>query len=226
MPLALSLGKHRASEDIGWFCNALGGSRYNNGESIDNQDLVLWYKAYLGHSAAEGPDLWHSTGVRLAVDSGSQPPTATAVPATPTAVPPTATSIPSTNTPVPLTVTAVPPTATALAPTETPLPPTATAVPPTNTPLPPTATATPNSPTCSTGGGESAYVRFVNMTWRSVDIYWVDYDCNEHFYKRLRAGRYYWQQTYDNHMWRVYDSSGSLSTEVIVTERTQTVYIR
>jgi hypothetical protein len=62
------------------------------------------------------------------------PPTATAIPATPTPVPPTATAIPATPTPVPPTATAVPPTATAVPPTATAVPPTATAVPPTATP--------------------------------------------------------------------------------------------
>ena len=47
---------------------------YNEGEPIDNQDIVLWYEAYLPHSAAEGSTLWHSTGLRLAVNGGSIPP--------------------------------------------------------------------------------------------------------------------------------------------------------
>ncbi len=36
------------------------------GTAID--DVVLWYRGFLPHTADEGPDLWHSTGVRLTVD--------------------------------------------------------------------------------------------------------------------------------------------------------------
>ncbi len=31
------------------------------------QDVVLWYRGFLPHTSAEGPSLWHSTGVRLDV---------------------------------------------------------------------------------------------------------------------------------------------------------------
>jgi hypothetical protein len=91
------------------------------------------------------------------------------------------------------------------------------------TPVPPTATP---AAVCSTGGGRSTYLRFVNLTWRTVKVYWVDYNCNEHLYKSLGAYRSYWQQTHGGHMWRVYDSSGRLLNESVATNDVGTVYIR
>jgi hypothetical protein len=157
---------------------------FNNGESIDSQDLVLFYKAYLAHSAAEGSDLWHSTGVRLAFlgTAGGGNPTPT-----PTPVPPTPTPIPT------------------VAPTPTP---------------------TPSASACSTGGGRSTYLNFVNTTSRTVYVYWVDYNCNERFYKALSPWRSYWQQTYGNHVWRIYDGSSRLLRQVTAPNYSTTVFIR
>ncbi len=219
---------YHASEDIGWFYGALSEVPYNNGESIDNQDLVLWYKGYLGHSAQEGPDLWHSTGVRLTVSGGSSMATPTTRPATVTPMPPTATALPPTATARPATATPLPATATGVSPTATARPPTATAtpIPPTATPILPTATLTPVPATCSTGGGRNTYLNFVNLTWQTVRVYWVDYNCVEHLYKNLQPWRSYWQQTQGNHLWRVYDASGRLLVEVKATNNVDTVYIR
>jgi len=277
---------YRASEDIGWFYGALSEVPYNNGESIDNQDLVLWYKSYLGHTALEGPDLWHSTGVRLTVFGRPQTSTATPLPATVTSIPPTetsvsptATSLPATETPVsptattvsptatsiPPTGTSVPPTATSIPATVTPVPPptattvspTATSIPPTGTSVPPTATsipatmvpptatsisatvtlvpptattapptATPVTVACSTGGGRNTYLNFVNLTWQPVSVYWVDPNCTEHLYRDLYPWRSYWQQTYGNHQWRVYDRFGRLLVEATATDNVRAIYIR
>jgi hypothetical protein len=35
---------------------------------LADADVVLWYRGQLPHGAAEGPELWHSTGVRLQVE--------------------------------------------------------------------------------------------------------------------------------------------------------------
>lgn len=221
--------RYQAAEDIGWFYGALSDVPYNNGESINNTDLVLWYKAHMAHLASEGPDLWHSTGVRLAVSSGTQSPTSTPLPATNTPQPPTATNtaVPPTNTALPPTATntTVPATNTAVPATFTPVPPTATntSLPPTPTP---TATPTPDPGNCSTGGGWGTYLRFVNYTGETVKVYWVDYDCNERYFKTLYPGRSYWQRTYGNHVWRVYDESGDLREEVKARNWIDTVYIR
>lgn len=47
---------------------------FNNNENIDGEDIVLWYEGYLPHSADEGSDLWHSTGVRLVSNLVPAPP--------------------------------------------------------------------------------------------------------------------------------------------------------
>lgn len=131
--------RYYATEDKGWTYGAQSEVPFRNSENIDSQDVVLWYKGYLYHAAADGSQLWHSGGVRFVVSNGSSAPTAT-----PTPLPPTNTPVPptATNTPLPPTNTPVPPTAT-----NTPVPPTAT-----NTPLPPTATNTPVAATPTPGG--------------------------------------------------------------------------
>lgn len=196
---------YRATEDTTWYYGALSEVPFNNGEAINGQDLVLWYKGYLYHSGAEGPDLWHSTGVRVVVSSNPTPPTAT-----PTAAPPTATPAPPTPTPLP--------------PTATPAPFTPTAAP--ATAVPPTATPTRTAANCSPNGGWSTYLRFYNLSGRTAYVYWVDQNCNERLYKTLAAGRSYWQQTYSGHLWRVYDSSGRLRTETRAPSYSDTVWIR
>ena len=65
---------YRASEDTGWTFGPNTQVPNNNGESINNTDIVLWYEGYLPHSASEGSNLWHSTGLRLAVTAGTTPP--------------------------------------------------------------------------------------------------------------------------------------------------------
>ena len=63
---------YRGSEDAGqWTYGPNTQVPHNNGESIDNKDIVLWYEAYMPHSAAEGIDLWHSTGLRLVLNGGT-----------------------------------------------------------------------------------------------------------------------------------------------------------
>lgn len=51
-----------------------GGASTNlfgdEGENIS--DLVLWYSGYMPHTPAEGPDLWHSTGIRMRVNPAAQ----------------------------------------------------------------------------------------------------------------------------------------------------------
>jgi hypothetical protein len=56
---------YRSSEDAGWTYGPNTQVPFNDGEAISNADTVLWYEAYLPHSAADGSALWHSTGVRL-----------------------------------------------------------------------------------------------------------------------------------------------------------------
>ncbi len=67
---------------------------FNEGEAMS--DIVLWYTGYMPHSAAEGPDLWHSTGVRMEfVDDPTQPPVTTTTTAPTTSTTTTTTQPPS-----------------------------------------------------------------------------------------------------------------------------------
>jgi len=59
--------RYSSRENRGWTHGALSELPYNDGEDIDGQDIVVWYKSYMPHSASDGPDLWHSTGVRVVV---------------------------------------------------------------------------------------------------------------------------------------------------------------
>ncbi len=65
---------YKSAEDTGWTFGPNTQVPYNEGESVNNTDIVLWYEGYLPHSAAEGSNLWHSTGLRLAVTAGTTPP--------------------------------------------------------------------------------------------------------------------------------------------------------
>lgn len=59
------------SGEVGrWRLGARGeiGDNYNSpAESIDGEDLVLWYVSHLPHAAAEGSSIWHASGPRIEV---------------------------------------------------------------------------------------------------------------------------------------------------------------
>ncbi|MBX2882003.1 MAG: hypothetical protein KTR32_18790 [Granulosicoccus sp.] len=59
------------SNEEGWTGGASQDFRYNNGESLVNSDVVMWYRGYLPHTPDEGSALWHSTGVRIFVDQAT-----------------------------------------------------------------------------------------------------------------------------------------------------------
>lgn len=64
----------KRSEDEGWRYGARSEVPHDNNEDIDGRDILIWYKGDLPHSAAEGPDLWHSTGVRFIINlAGTNP---------------------------------------------------------------------------------------------------------------------------------------------------------
>ena len=65
---------YKSTESSAWTFGPNTQVPYNNGEPIDNTDVVFWYEGYMPHSAADGSTLWHSTGLRLAVNGGSSPP--------------------------------------------------------------------------------------------------------------------------------------------------------
>jgi subtilisin-like proprotein convertase family protein len=65
---------YRSTEDRGWTFGPNVQVPYNNGEDIGNADVVLWYEGYLPHAAADGSELWHSTGLRLVTNMAGTPP--------------------------------------------------------------------------------------------------------------------------------------------------------
>lgn len=54
------------------------------------------------------------------------------------------------------------------------------------------------------------YIKFTNNSSYPINIYWVNYSGGESLYKTLSSGKYYWQQTYYGHSWRVRSQSGAL----------------
>lgn len=65
----VAVRKRHQGEANGWRLGARGeiGDNYNNSESIDRQDIVLWYISHLDHKALEGSTKWHSSGPRIQV---------------------------------------------------------------------------------------------------------------------------------------------------------------
>jgi CARDB len=56
---------YRSTEDVGWTIGPNSQVPDGNGENIAGADLVTWYEGYLPHAAADGTNVWHSTGIRL-----------------------------------------------------------------------------------------------------------------------------------------------------------------
>lgn len=54
-------------DEIGWVGGASREYPYDDGEDINGQDLVVWYRGYMPHTAEEGPTLWHATGLRISL---------------------------------------------------------------------------------------------------------------------------------------------------------------
>ena len=71
----LVLGRrYHEIEDNGWRYSVRSELPQRDGEEMDGQDIVFWYKAYIPHSPEEGPDLWHSTGIRLVITGAAPSP--------------------------------------------------------------------------------------------------------------------------------------------------------
>jgi subtilisin-like proprotein convertase family protein len=65
---------YRSTEDRGWTYGPNTQVPFNTGEAIGNSDIVFWYEGYLPHAAADGSELWHSTGLRLVTNLAGTPP--------------------------------------------------------------------------------------------------------------------------------------------------------
>ncbi|MFN0016176.1 MAG: hypothetical protein ACKVU2_16675 [Saprospiraceae bacterium] len=53
---------YKGSEDVQWMFGPSGSLGYNEHESVEEKDVVLWYIAHLFHHAHEGEDQWHWVG--------------------------------------------------------------------------------------------------------------------------------------------------------------------
>lgn len=72
------------------------------------------------------------------------------------------------------------------------------------------------SDTCATAETALTTIYFWNTRKRPVNIYWVDYDCQEQLYSELPAGVTYRQGAYLSQPWRVRDAAtGELLLETI-----------
>lgn len=64
-------GRRQRNSEERWGGGASRTLPHNNGEDIDGQDIYLFYRGYMPHTAEEGQTLWHSTGIRLNVNSAT-----------------------------------------------------------------------------------------------------------------------------------------------------------
>lgn len=70
-------GRQFVSGETGrWRFGARGeiGNLFNNGQSIEGEDVVLWYVSHLAHASSEGSNVWHASGPRIEVGSNTPPP--------------------------------------------------------------------------------------------------------------------------------------------------------
>ncbi len=81
----------------------------------------------------------------------------------------------------------------------------------------PAKTLAQNTSQCSREGKRQASITFVNDTDRQVDIYWVNYQCQEVKYNTLSPGQSYRQRTYITHPWRIRDSQTGTTLGETVT---------
>ena len=69
--------RYKAAETGRWVLGArgeIGDNWISPPESIDGEDVVLWYTSHLPHSASEGAGIWHASGPRIEVIASSAPP--------------------------------------------------------------------------------------------------------------------------------------------------------
>lgn len=79
-----------------------------------------------------------------------------------------------------------------------------------------------NGPTggthCSLSSTQSVALSFHNRTQRAVQVYWVDYQCQEKLFSDLPVGQTYMISTYATHPWRVRDTvTGALVLEYVAS---------
>ncbi len=81
---------------------------------------------------------------------------------------------------------------------------------------------------CSNGNGQSATINFVNQTDDFVQVFWVNFECQEQLYNTLVPAQSFVQPTYDGHEWVLRNMAsqelgrgiGVATSETIVTATT------
>lgn len=59
--------RYHGSEDVAWAFGASGHLGYNNGEGVEETDIVFWYVAHMRHLASDGSSQWHWVGPTVKV---------------------------------------------------------------------------------------------------------------------------------------------------------------
>ncbi|GAB4232310.1 MAG: hypothetical protein Kow0049_15200 [Stanieria sp.] len=87
--------------------------------------------------------------------------------------------------------------------------------------------------TCSVESNTPTQITFTNNTANPVNLYWVNYECQEVQYQTIQPQASYTQDTFVSHPWRIRDSqtgellkeftpTSATATEVVVESNTQT----
>lgn len=54
--------RYHSSEDVAWIFGAWGHLGYDDGENIEQKDIIFWYVGHMSHEEEDGADEWHSVG--------------------------------------------------------------------------------------------------------------------------------------------------------------------
>jgi hypothetical protein len=92
----------------------------------------------------------------------------------------------------------------------------------TPTPVPQTAPVE-QGPVCSTGSDVAVNLTFVNNSDQTVDVYWIDYNCEQQLYGTLEPGGSYLQGTYATHPWVFVDAKTEETLKTFVAGSTDEV---
>lgn len=63
--LDIALRRYHLSEEFNPWPFGTGEIGFLDGETVDGEDLVVWYVSHMPHHASEGGDAWHHTGPTL-----------------------------------------------------------------------------------------------------------------------------------------------------------------
>lgn len=82
------------------------------------------------------------------------------------------------------------------------------------------------SSSCSQSSTTPIQLEIINESRRDLELYWVDFQCEETFYRTIEQGSSYLQSTFAGHPWRI-EFDGVLLYEYIPTDQgTQTLTLR